>query len=172
MTPLNAKILTGTAVLAAVLLIALTVAAYTVIPKALSDIEDAASGPVTIANPVNEVTVVNPVDTVTISNPVEEVRITNPVDEVKVTNIVETAAPSNASLWGYCFATGDGGYQLEVVAFSGGIEKVVASGSYADDEAASQIGLEIADYYHGDGLGMDFGDASEECAHLEGWSAQ
>jgi len=175
MTSLTAKILTGATVLVAVLLVALTVAVYTVIPQA---IQDAALQPVTIANPVDEVTVanpvdevtvLNPVDTVTVANPVNRVTIANPVDEVRVTNIVETASPRDASLWGYCYETENGGYRISVAAFSGGIEKVVASGSYRDGAAASQRGKEIADYY-GYGLDLDFGSASEDCSHLEGWS--
>ncbi len=171
MTALQAKLLVGFAAIAVVLLAAVVVAAYVLLPASLSDIEDATSEPVEVSNPVTEVTVANPVDTVTVANPVREVTISNPVDEVKVTNIVETAAPRDASLWGYCYPDDHDGYQLSVVAFSGGIEKVVASGSYVED-AANQIGLEIADYYFGDGLGLTFGAQSEDCAHLDGWSAQ
>ena len=143
-----------------VLLAAVTVAVYTVIPQALSDVENAASKPVTVANPVDEVT---------IANPVHEVTVANPVDEVTVTNIVETAAPRDASLWGYCIAFDDDTYDIHVIAFSGGIEKTVAQGSYTT-ESASTIAFDIADYYYGDDRGLDFGDSSVECSHLDGWT--
>ena len=142
MTSLTTKILTGATVLVAVLLIALTVAVYTVIPQA---IQEAAQEPVTIANPV---------------------------DEVRVTNIVETAAPRDASLYGYCFRNESGSYEILVTAFSGGIQHLAASGSYRDGETVSQKAQEIADYYYGYRSSLDFGIASEECSHLEGWSSQ
>ena len=149
-SPAN-KTLTALTALIVVLLAAVTVAVYTVIPQALSDVENAASNPVTVANPVHEVTVANP------------------VDEVTVTNIVETAAPRDASLWGYCTAFDDGTYDIHVIAFSGGIEKTVAEGSYTT-ESASTIAFDIADYYFGDDRGLDFGDSSAECSHLDGWT--
>ena len=142
MTSLTTKILMGAAVLVVVLLIGLTAAVYTVIPQA---IQDAAQEPVTIANPV---------------------------DEVRVTNIVETASPRNASLWGYCYRNEEGGYRIRIVAFSGGIENLVASGTYSDGETASQKAQEITDYYYDYRSGLDFGTQSEECSHLEGWSSQ
>ena len=123
---------------------------------------------VTVANPVETVTVANPVETVTVANPVETVTVANPVDEVRVTNIVETASPRNSSLYGYCFPIEGGGYEINVVAFSGGIEKTVASGSYATDDTASSVALEIADYYLS-GFDLNFGTSSEECQHLDGW---
>ena len=124
---------------------------------------------VTVANPVHEVTVANPTETVTVLNPVDTVTIANPVDEVRVTNIVETASPRNSSLYGYCFPIPEGdGYEIHVVAFSGGIEKTVAAGTYANADTASAIAQEITDYYN-PGLGLDFGTSSEGCHDLEGW---
>ena len=133
------------------------------------DIKTAIGQPVTIANPVETVTIANPVETVTIANPVETVTIANPVDEVKVTNIVEVASPRDATLYGYCYPKPEtDGYEVRVVAFGGGLEKVVASGSKAPG-AATSIALAVVDYYGGPGLG--FGTASEGCHHLEGWGS-
>ena len=123
---------------------------------------------VTVANPVETVTVSNPVETVTVANPVETVTVANPVDEVKVTNIVETASPRNSTLYGYCFPADGDGYEINVVAFSGGIEKTVAAGSYANGDTASLLALEITDYYGGP---LDFGISSEGCHDLDGWGS-
>ena len=123
---------------------------------------------VTVANPVETVTVANPVETVTVANPVERVTIANPVDEVKVTNIVETASPRDSSLYGYCFPNDNGGYTVSVVAFSGGIEKIVAQGTYADAATTEGLAGEINAYYGGP---LDFGTSSEACHHLDGWGS-
>ena len=54
-----------------------------------------------------------------------------------------------------------------MVAFSGGIEKTVAAGTYANADTASEIAQEITDYYN-PGFGLDIGTSSEGCHHLEG----
>lgn len=175
---------------ATTVILAAAVVGYVLLYAAVRDIETAIGQPVTVANPVEAVTVVNPtetvtvanpietvtvanpVDTVTVANPVDTVTIANPVDEVRVTNIVETASPRDSSLYGYCFPSSESdGYEIHVVAFSGGIEKTVAAGSYANDDVASGIALEIVDYYYGDNLGLDFGTSSEGCHHLDGWGS-
>ena len=175
-------------IVAAIAVVAAAAAAYITLYQAVRDIETAISRPVTIANPVETVTIANPVETITVANPVETVTVANPVeivtvanpvetvtignpvDEVTVTNVVETASPRNSSLYGYCFPTGSGGYEINVVAFGGGIEKTVAAGTYADDAVASAIALEIGDYYGGGGV-LDFGSSSSECHHLAGWGS-
>ncbi|MCY3561995.1 MAG: hypothetical protein OXH20_12645 [bacterium] len=166
--------------------LAAAIVAFVLLYLAVRDIETAISQPVTVANPVEAVTVVNPIETVTVANPVETVTIANPVetvtvanpvdtvtianpvDEVKVTNIVETASPRDSSLYGYCFPSETGGYEIHVVAFSGGIEKTVAAGTYAGADTASTIAQEIVAYYQ-PGFGLDFGTSSEGCHDLEGW---
>ena len=162
---------------AATAVVAAAAVAFWSLHSAVRDVETAIARPVTVANPVETVTVANPVETVTVANPVETVTVANPVetvtvanpvDEVRVTNIVETASPRNSSLYGYCFPIEGGGYEINVVAFSGGIEKTVASGSYATDDTASSVALEIADYYLS-GFDLNFGTSCEECQHLDGW---
>ncbi len=195
---LTSRILAVSAVLITALLAALTVAAYTVIPQALSEIERVASLPVTvanpvtevevtnpvtevevtnpvteveIANPVNEVKVANPVTEVEVTNPVTEVEVTNPVREVEVTNVVQTGAPRNAAVTGHCYESSFGdGYRVSIVAYSGGIQHTVAEGSFTPEGAAG-IGVAMAEYYQRPYL--EFGDRSgsttSDCAHLSGW---
>ncbi len=152
-------------IVAATAVVAAAAVAYITLYQVVRDIEAAIARPVTVANAI---TVANPVETVTVANPVETVTIANPVDEVAVTNIVETASPRDSSLYGYCYPTDFGGYEINVVAFGGGIEKTVAAGTYANDTVASAIALEIGDYYYGGGV-LDFGSSSSDCHHLAGW---
>ena len=162
----------------ALAVVAAAVIAFVLLYSAVRDIETAIGRPVTVANPVEAVTIANPVETVTVANPVETVTVANPVDtvtvanpvdEVKVTNIVETASPRDSSLYGYCFPSFESdGYEIHVVAFSGGIEKTVAAGTYANADTASAIAQEILAYYQ-PGFGLDFGTSSEGCHDLEGW---
>ena len=105
----------------------------------------------------------------TVANPVETVIVANPVDEVKVTNIVETASPRNSTLYGYCLPADGDGYEINVVAFSGGIEKTVAAGTYIESSASS-VALEIGDYYYYGGP-LDSGTSSDGCHDLEGWGS-
>ena len=85
--------------------------------------------------------------------------------EVVVTNIVETAAPRDASLYGYCTRAGSG-HELHVTAMSGGVEKLVAEGRYAS-AAAESLGAEIAAWY---GTSLSFGESSKQCdSDLASW---
>ena len=38
------------------------------------------------------------------------------------------------------------------------------------DPPVKSIAFDIADYYYEDDLGLDFGDSSAECSHLDGWA--
>ena len=143
--PLWPQIITA---VASVVLVAVAVVGWLTLRQDITDLQEAVSEPVTVANPVETVT------------------IANPVDEVAIKNIVETAAPSDALLYGSCFvAAADDSYEINVVAFSGGIEQEVAIGVYGGGSASS-IALDIIDYYGGP---LDFGEWSEECHDLDGW---
>ena len=58
---------------------------------------------------------------------------------------------------------------MSISALAGGVEHTLAEGDHPGD-IASLIGEQVSRSYHGyEGVGLEFGDSSEDCSRLEGW---
>lgn len=98
------------------------------------------------------------------------VTVANPTDEITVTNIADTGPRPDAPLHGSCTREPDDTYYVSVDAFDHGTEHVVVFGRYSAD-GASSIARRVGSYYDDGAFGLNFGPASEECRHLDGWGS-
>ncbi len=100
---------------------------------------------------VLDVREVSPVETVKVSEitgGVLDVREVSPVETVRVseiTTVVQVAVPKDAVLYGYCSEAGTG-YNVSIIAVTGGIEQTVAEGRYGRS-AAESIAQYAATYF-------------------------
>ena len=102
-------------------------------------------------------------------NPVRSVSVSGQVSVSRINSPVQTAISSDdAELYGFCSLRGNR-YNVNIQALAGGVEHTVAEGEYTG-EIASLIGEYVSQHYYGyRGIGLDFGDSSEDCSGLEGW---
>ena len=99
-----------------------------------------------------------------------EVREVAPIEAVRVseiTTVVQVAVPKHAVLYRYCYEDGTG-YDISIMAVTGGVEQTVAKGKYTRN-ATESISQYAASYFYGTSGELDFGESSSECSHLQGW---
>ena len=83
-------------------------------------------------------------------------------------NTAAEALPSRESFIGSCrYDSEDDAYTISIDAFVEGRQQSIVSGRYGGRATAKAITKEVIDYY--DLIQLSFGDASEECSHIQGW---